>query len=115
MEFLLQEKQGRQKEHSQTAEAGKGDSRVVSFCLETDSRATYLTETVLFSTLFDTYRMRQVLPPPSRGHVIAAKVMGATMWCWILWRFKHDWKDVFVSDQNWLDLYPRITPYMKSM
>jgi hypothetical protein len=34
--------------------------------------------------------------PPSAAHYYSAKVMGATMWCWILWRFKHDWKDVFV-------------------
>jgi len=41
--------------------------------------------------------MRQVLPPPRRVHVVLAKLCGATMWCWILWRFKHDWRDVFVS------------------
>lgn len=41
--------------------------------------------------------MRQVLPPARRVHVVLAKLCGATMWCWILWRFKHDWRDVFVS------------------
>lgn len=41
--------------------------------------------------------MRQVLAPPSRGYLLAAKVMGATMWCWIFWRLRHDWADVFVS------------------
>ena len=41
--------------------------------------------------------MRQVLPPPRRVHVVLAKLSGATMWCWILWRLKHDWRDVFVS------------------
>ena len=35
--------------------------------------------------------------PPRRVHVWLAKIMGATMWCWILWRLKHDWRDVFVS------------------
>ena len=43
------------------------------------------------------HSMRKVLPAPPRRLVIASKLMGATMWCWILWRFKHDWKDVFVS------------------
>lgn len=38
-----------------------------------------------------------VFPTASRGHVLAAKLMGATMWCWIFWRFKHDSAEVFVS------------------
>ena len=33
---------------------------------------------------------------PRLVHVWGAKLMGATMWCWILWRFKHDWRDVLV-------------------
>lgn len=41
--------------------------------------------------------MRQILPPATRGYVLASRVMGATMWCWIFWRLRHDWRDVFVS------------------
>lgn len=44
--------------------------------------------------------IRQVLPPASRAHVITAKLMGATLWCWIFWRLKHDWGDVFVSGRG---------------
>lgn len=33
---------------------------------------------------------------PRLIHSWGAKLMGATMWCWILWRFKHDWRDVLV-------------------
>ena len=40
--------------------------------------------------------MRTILPAASRGHLLAAKALGATMWCWILWRLKHDWKDLVV-------------------
>ena len=40
--------------------------------------------------------MRPILPAAGRGHLLAAKAMGATMWCWILWRLKHDWKDLVV-------------------
>ena len=49
-----------------------------------------------------------MLAPPARSHVIAAKLVGATMWCWILWRFKHDWKEVFVRvwDKNTLTVIP---------
>uniref|UniRef100_A0A1X7VEN7 Uncharacterized protein n=1 Tax=Amphimedon queenslandica TaxID=400682 RepID=A0A1X7VEN7_AMPQE len=39
--------------------------------------------------------MRSSFHPPSRSHVLVAKGLGATMWCWIFWRFKHDWGDVF--------------------
>ncbi|CAI8055176.1 hypothetical protein GBAR_LOCUS30124 [Geodia barretti] len=31
---------------------------------------------------------------PRLVHSWGGKLMGATMWCWILWRFKHDWRDV---------------------
>ena len=43
---------------------------------------------------------RTILPAASRGHVLAAKAMGATMWCWILWRLRHDWKDLVVCVHN---------------
>lgn len=39
--------------------------------------------------------VRQILAPPARLHVWGAKLMGATMVCWILWRLRHDWRDVF--------------------
>lgn len=35
---------------------------------------------------------------PRLVHLWGGKLMGATMWCWILWRFKHDWRDVLVRD-----------------
>ena len=41
--------------------------------------------------------MRQVLRPAKRIHVIGAKIMGATLWCWIFWRLKHDWRELLVS------------------
>merc|ERR1712189_173411 len=31
--------------------------------------------------------------PPKRVHVLMAKAVGATMWFWIFWRLKHDWRD----------------------
>ena len=37
---------------------------------------------------------------PRPVHVWGAKLIGATMWCWILWRFKHDWRDVLVCMVN---------------
>lgn len=41
--------------------------------------------------------VRGIQAPPRPIHYWGAKVMGATMWCWIFWRLKHDWRDVFVS------------------
>lgn len=42
--------------------------------------------------------VRPLMPAPPRPiFVWGAKIMGATMWCWIFWRLKHDWRDVFVS------------------
>ncbi len=35
--------------------------------------------------------------PPKRVHVLMAKAVGATMWFWIFWRLKHDWRDFTVS------------------
>lgn len=34
---------------------------------------------------------------PKAIHYWGAKFMGATLWCWIFWRLKHDWRDVIVS------------------
>ena len=41
--------------------------------------------------------MRQLVANP---HLLAAKFMGATLWCWIFWRLRHDWADVFVCDNK---------------
>jgi len=41
--------------------------------------------------------MRVVFATPARWQVNVAKLMGATMWCWIFWRFKQDWRELLVS------------------
>ena len=46
--------------------------------------------------------MAGIQPPIRAVHYWSAKFMGATMWCWIFWRFKHDWKDVLVCIATWL-------------
>lgn len=34
---------------------------------------------------------------PKKIYVFWSKLLGGTMWFWILWRFKHDWPDVVVG------------------
>ena len=41
-----------------------------------------------------------LIPPPPRWQVNLAKAIGATMWCWIFWRLKQDWRDLMVSDMG---------------
>jgi len=40
--------------------------------------------------------MRVVFPTPPRWQINVAKLMGATMWCWIFWRLKQDWRELLV-------------------
>ena len=39
-----------------------------------------------------------LIPPPPRWQVNLAKAIGASMWCWIFWRLKQDWRDLMVRD-----------------
>ena len=38
-----------------------------------------------------------LIPPPPRWQVNLAKAIGASMWCWIFWRLKQDWRELMVS------------------
>ncbi|CDK27332.1 unnamed protein product [Kuraishia capsulata CBS 1993] len=37
------------------------------------------------------------VPQVPKSYAIIAKALGATMWCWIFYRAKHDYKVWFVS------------------
>lgn len=39
-------------------------------------------------------------PMPRRAHKTAALVIGTTMWFWVFWRLKHDWRHLFVRHTN---------------
>ena len=41
------------------------------------------------------YRVK--LPVVKQKHINLAKFCGGTLWFWILWRTKHDWRTLFVS------------------
>ena len=41
---------------------------------------------------------RVVLPHPNKVHVFLSKLLGGTMVFWMLWRAKHDWADIVVSN-----------------
>ena len=79
-------------------------SRLAEFCLGLYDRFCFFFVLCFYSlyhilTNFSQQMMirRVPTPVPWRGHVIAAKAMGAFMWCWIFWRLKHDYKDITVS------------------
>lgn len=40
---------------------------------------------------------RVVIPQPKKAHVVLSKVLGGSLWFWVLWRAKHDWPMLFVS------------------
>ena len=42
------------------------------------------------------YRVK--IPYPAKKHVIASKLAGGFMTFWMLWRAKHDWHSLFVSN-----------------
>lgn len=36
-------------------------------------------------------------PPVKRVHKNVALFIGTTMWFWVFWRLKHDWRHLFTS------------------
>lgn len=42
------------------------------------------------------YRVK--IPYPKRHHVILSKMAGGLLTFWVLWRAKHDWHTLFVSN-----------------
>ena len=49
--------------------------------------------------------IHHVIPRPARRFVIGSKIMGATLWCWVFWRLKHDPEEVFVSNKVGTGIY----------
>ena len=38
-----------------------------------------------------------LIPSPPRWQVNLAKAIGASMWCWMFWRLKQDWRELMVQ------------------